>query len=167
MKANVPQMLLRTVYINRFRRDIHIAAPESRPILREVSGKIVFQASVPFQLVLMLRSAQLVAVWDIRIDDRNAAKDNSHQTHIIDFWKLIIESVEHLIRCLSSQYSNAVIGLHAAMVKMVTGGPQNQSREHLVLAFGFLNTKYVGLVLFQPRNDGIQPDANGIHVVRG
>ena len=51
MKAHVPQMLLRAVNIDRFRRDIHVAAPESGLVGIEMLREVAAQPSVPLQLV--------------------------------------------------------------------------------------------------------------------
>src|SRR5262245_23910787 len=98
MKTDMAEMFLGAVHVDRFRGDIHVSTPDRRAGRRQVLSEITLQTAVPLQLVLMLWGADLVAVRNVGVDDRNAAHDHAHQASVIDLGKLVIETVKHGIR---------------------------------------------------------------------
>ena len=109
VKTDVLEVFFGAVNVDRFGCDVHIAAPQCRLFGRQVFCEVTTKPGIPLKLVFVLRGAELESVRHIRIDNRNSAHNDSHQTSVIDLRPLIVKSVENGLGRHTRQHGHSVV----------------------------------------------------------
>src|ERR1700722_6374790 len=78
-----------------------------------------------------------------------------------------MQSENNFSRWRKDQRGDAVVRLHAAKGRVVSGVPDRIDRKVLILDLGLLQTHHVGFVLGDPAEDDRQAPADGVYVVGG